>query len=100
MTVSVWKGGSAGIHGIRVGRANRDRYFDRSWAEVEVEIDGTVHRFGLMPAFWNKCPEFRDRGEPIIRIWLTAQGLISWPKVSPPQLTLEPLGRNRFRLSL
>lgn len=42
----------------------------------------------------------RDRGKPVLRDWLTGQGLIPWPKGHPPGLTLETIGGNKFRLGL
>lgn len=98
MRVSAWKGGRSDMYGIRVGAPNRDRYFHRGWSEIEVEIDGRVHRFKITPGFWNKCPEFRDRGTPTIRNWLVANGLVPWKKGSPPKFTLEPVAGKRFRL--
>jgi hypothetical protein len=59
--VSAWSSGR-GTFGIRVGNPNRDRHFDRSWTEIEVEIDGNWRPFKLTRGFWNKCPEFRDSG--------------------------------------
>lgn len=98
MRAKVWR--SAGTFGVRVGAANRDAYFGRGWEEIEVEMEGVVHRFTLTPGFWHKCPEFRDSGGPVIRDWLTRRGLATWPRGRPPGLELEPLGGNRFRLGV
>jgi hypothetical protein len=61
MQVSAWNDG-ANTYGIRVGIPNRDEYFDPSWTEIEVEMEGHFQRFVLTPGFWSHCPEFRDRG--------------------------------------
>jgi hypothetical protein len=98
MNATVWRGGNGSTYGIRVGNANRDKYSDRRWTRIEVEIGGRFHIFSLTPGFWNKCPEFRDSGAPIIRGWLHQHGLLKWPKGNPPQLELLPLGGARFRL--
>jgi hypothetical protein len=105
MEVTAWRGGSAAhpVYGIRVGLANRDRHFpppDDAGSEVviEVEVDGLPHQFALTPGFWNKCPEFRDRGSPVIRNWLRRHHRLNWPKGEPPEVRLIRLGRNRFRL--
>ena len=98
MQASAWKGGGGYTYGIRVGSANRDSFFDKSWTEIEVEIDGQAHRFTLTPGFWNKCPEFRDSGASVIRDWLRQNHTLDWLKGKPPQVELIPLGGNRFRL--
>jgi len=97
MEVSAWSSGS-GTFGIRVGNVNRDRYFDRSWTVIDVEIDGQPHRFRLTPGFWRKCPEFRDSGATVIRDWLRRNHTLNWPTGEPPRFQLLPLGGARFRL--
>ena len=92
MIVSAWK---AATYGIRVGQANAREYFDRSWEQVEVEINGKFYSFKLSPTFWTTCPELR--GGPIPD-WLKEQGLVPWPKGKPPKFRLEPLGDKKFRL--
>src|SRR5687768_8744688 len=98
MQASAWRGGStaAPIYGIRVGISNRDEYFDEDWHEIEVEVDGHPQRFGITPGFWNKCPEFRDRGSPVIREWLRRHHTLNWTKGQPPEVRLVPLGGRRF----
>lgn len=98
MKATAWRGGNGGTYGIRVGLANRDEFFDSRWEHIDVEIDGTLHRFALTGGFWRHCPEFRDRGQPIIRNWLRRHGRLNWPKGRPPEFELVPLGTARFRL--
>ena len=95
MRVTAWNDGGEG-YGIRVGEANRDRYFDKGWGAIEVEIAGVPHQFRLASSFWGDSPEFRGRQ---IGDWLRLQGLAYWPVGSPPALELMPLGGNRFRLT-
>lgn len=97
MEVSAWSSGS-GTFGIRVGTPNREQYFNRSWTEIKVEIDGDTHRFSLTSGFWNKCPEFRDTGSEVIQEWLQRHYTIKWPKGYPPRFQLLSLGAARFRL--
>ena len=81
MEASAWFGGrkkgshapDVGTFGIRVGIPNRQRYFDPSWTEIEVEMDGHAEVFQLTSGFWRNCPEFRDSGSPRIREWLRRQ---------------------------
>lgn len=96
MKVSTWFG--SGIYGIRVGAPNRDGYFDPTWTEVLVEMDGVVNSFTLTKGFWNKCPEFRDLGRPIIKEWLQKHKTLDWPKQQPPKMELIQLSGNKFRL--
>ena len=93
MKATVWRGGT---YGIRVGRANARRYFQRDWNSIVLEIDGIEHTFPLTATFWTTCPEFRGKA---IAQWLQQQGLVPWLKGHPPEVVLEPLGDNRFRLS-
>jgi hypothetical protein len=95
--VSAWNNG-ASTFGIRVGIPNRDAYFDQTWTEIEVEIDGQAHQFALTPEFWSQCPEFRDRGSPVIREWLRLHHTLVWPSGHPPRFELVSLDGNRFRL--
>ena len=78
MEVSAWTNGG-GTYGIRVGFPNRDEFFDKGWAEIEVEIDGRPHHFRLTDGFWNRCPEFRDSGGTAIRDWLRRHRALSVP---------------------
>jgi hypothetical protein len=97
MNATAWNDGG-NTYGIRVGFSNRDRFFEASWTEIEVEIDGEPHRFPITRGFWNRCPEFRDRGSSVIREWLRRHHTTEWPKRQPPRVELLPLGGNRFRL--
>jgi hypothetical protein len=97
MEASAWSNGGD-TFGIRVGIRNRDLYFDRSWTEIVVEIDGQYHRFDLKPSFWNKYPELRDSGGTAIRNWLQQHFTLDWPNGEPPRFQLLPLGEGRFRL--
>jgi hypothetical protein len=95
MQVSAWHNGK-GTYGIDIGEVNRDRYFDRAWKAIQVEIDGEVHDLPLTPGFWVDCPEVRSS---IIKDWLGRNGRLPWPKYQPPHFELTPLGGNRFRLT-
>jgi len=103
--VSAWFGGagrkgdrSKATFGIRVGVSNREQFFDPSWTEIEVEMDGIPQRFNLTSGFWRKCPEFRDSGKTVIREWLQRHRTLNWVLGSPPKMTLVPLGGSKFRL--
>lgn len=98
MDATVWAGTGKKQLGIRVGAANRARYFSESWREVVVDVDGQLRHFDLSSGFWNRCPEFRDGRGGYIKAWLGKHGLSEWPKGRPPRVILEPLGGSLFRL--
>jgi hypothetical protein len=97
MQATAWSNGG-GTYGIRVGFSNRQKFFDRGWTGIEIEIDGEVHQFATQGGFWRQCPEIRDTGEPVIREWLRQHRTLKWRKGDPPRMELVPLGENRFRL--
>ena len=105
MNATAFRGGTKRnpVYGIRVGFANRDEYFQQlvdvaDEVIIVVEMDGQAYNFAITAGFWNKCPEFRDRGGPVIREWLRRHHTIQRTKGKPPQVELIPLGDCRFRL--
>ena len=97
MKVSAWNNGK-GIYGVNIGKSNREQYFDSSWENIKVEIDGKLNTFTLTAGFWNKCAEFRDGGSSVLQDWLRKHHSIHWEKGKPPHFQLVPLGDNRFKL--
>jgi hypothetical protein len=93
MDAKGWRGET---YGVRVGKKNRDQFFKPSWTKVEVEMDGQTHMLNLAKGFWSNCPEVRGKK---IKEWLFRHQLAPWPEGKPPDLSLTPLGGNRFRLS-
>jgi len=100
MGVVGWSNGSptssgAG-YGIRIARIDRDKYFQREWLCVIVELGGEGWiRVNLSDSFWRSCIELRSAQ---IGRWMINQGLAPWPRCRPPELELEPIGNRRFRL--
>jgi hypothetical protein len=97
MEVRAWSNGS-GTFSVSVGSPNRKRFFDKRWTGIVVEIDGEDHPFALTGGFWRNCPEFRDRGTPVIKQWLRKYRSTEWTRGKPPAMELVPLEGNRFRL--
>lgn len=100
MEVSGWKSGSFGdqhnTFGIRIGFNNRDKYFQRDWQTVTIELQsGPIIQVPIKDGFWNDCPELRHTA---IGEWLQFQRLIPWPHRRPPMLALTPLTGQTFRL--
>jgi hypothetical protein len=102
MIATGWSDGSpnnvtGGGYGVRISRKDREKYFQREWPSVTVELEewGTTEA-NVAPSFWRSCTELRGK---VIGKWLLDHGLAPWPKGNPPKLKLEPMGGRRFRLS-
>lgn len=94
MLVTGWA--SQTSYGIRIGAANRDRYFDTSWKSVAIEVDGAWYVCPITAGFWNNCPEIRHTA---FGAFWKRHGLAPWPRYQPPTARLVPLGGTRFRLT-
>ncbi|MDI6886880.1 MAG: hypothetical protein QMD22_11195 [archaeon] len=100
MRVAGWNNGSPGRtgagYGIRIVRNDRDRYLQKVWDSVVIELEGdeTV-TINLSQSFWRGCIELRSAR---IGKWMIERGLAPWPKGSPPELELEPITDREFRL--
>jgi hypothetical protein len=99
--VTGWSNGSplasgAG-YGLKISRQDRDRFFDRVWTHIVLDIpgEGSVE-IGLSRSFWGTCTELRSAS---IGRWLVAEGLAPWPTGNPPAVTMVPAGEGRFTLS-
>jgi len=98
MEISGWKSSRAGgTLGLRVGKDNATRFFDRKWRCVNLDLGGTVATVKITKRFWSSCPELRSAS---IGRFLERQGLAPWPKGRPPRMKLIPLVGNRFSVSL
>jgi hypothetical protein len=94
MQVTAWASGG-GTFGLRIGKANRDRYFERAWDRVVVEFEGKPSELQITSGFWRACPEIRGKA---VAEFFQKRGLISWPKGNPPSFELVPLAEKHFRL--
>jgi hypothetical protein len=100
--VTGWKSGKfdgrrAIAFGVRVGRKNVERFFDKDWDVVLVKIESNTVPVKVTGTFWTTCPELRS---PAIGAWMKKNGLAPWPESRPPEVRLTPMGRNRFRLTV
>jgi hypothetical protein len=98
MNVKAWSNGK-GVYGIRIGGANREKFFNPQWRQITVEIGGAPRLFKLTAGFWKDCPEFRDSGAKWIERWLRDESAVPWPPYQPPSYQLVPTGEKSFRLS-
>ena len=100
--VKAWSNGAhhptgAG-YGLKVSAADRDRYFRREWGTATIELPNGVcaHVNIDKNSFWNtSCRELISHE---IGQWLLHTRLAPWTADEPPDLLLEPIVRNRFRL--
>ena len=90
-----WNNGTT-TYGLRVGKRNRDDFFQTQWLQVVLELEGEIHPLTIFieSAFWRKCPELRHND---IRQWLRKHHLDQWPKGKPHPISMEALGNNHFR---
>jgi hypothetical protein len=87
-------------YGIRISKADRDRYFVPGWDHVELEFsDGQRADVDLTRSFWKPETRSAELRDPAIGRWLISQGLAPWPKASPPRLVLASLGPKRFSVT-
>jgi hypothetical protein len=92
-----FRGTQAVALGVRIGREFAQRFFDKDWDFVLVEIEGETTPVKITKTFWTTCPELRS---PVIGDWMRKKGLAPWPEGKPPEMRLTPMGRNRFRLEV
>ena len=82
---------------IRIDIEDRNRYFNRDWDYIIIELEGETNQINvnLSPSFWRRCKELRSAG---IGRWLIKNGLAPWPRYNPPELRLEHIEDNCFKL--
>lgn len=101
MRATAWSNGSPSPtgsgYGLKISAWDRDRFFEREWADVIVELAGEEPAsIRLSQSFWRSCSELRSAS---IGRWLLKSDLAPWPKGEPPTCNLSPVGGNRFRAS-
>lgn len=81
-------------YGIKLSPRDRDKYFDRAWGSVTVEMQGaTSAEVQLSPSFWRSCSELRSAE---IGRWLLESGAAPWPNGSPPGIGVAHVADNHF----
>ena len=83
------------VTGLHVGVNNVRRYFPKSIAVIELQLDHLQIQCGLDPGFWDGHPQIND---PRLCAWLESKHMHTQPdRVSIP-LAMVPEGKNSFRL--
>jgi len=86
---------SRGVTGLHVGENNVRRYFPKSIAFIELQLDHLQIQCGLDPDFWQGQPEIHD---PRLCAWLESKHLRYRSDRTPIPLAMIPAGKNSFRL--
>ena len=85
---SCWHASGAG-YGLKVPAKDRDKYIERSWKEIELQLPGKAESIRMNIAktsFWsNECRELISSE---IGRWLIENDLAPWAKGSPPKLNV------------
>ena len=84
-----------GATGLNIGATNVQRYFPRSVAAVELQLDHVQIACGLTPDFWQGQPEIHD---PRLCSWLESKNFRGKPGEKAIPLAMIPSGGNSFRL--
>jgi hypothetical protein len=105
----IWTAWNSGTHlksgagyGFKVPIRDRDRFFDRKWRSVVLELPTASGHTEIevnvaKDSFWTeKCHELisRDIGQ-----WLRSNGLAPWRRGRPPKVNVEAVGERRFRVN-
>jgi hypothetical protein len=105
MIITAWNNGqhlaSSAGYGLKLQARDRDRYFQRSWKSVWLQLEGYSQDVEVnvnKPSFWG--PNCRELISKHIGIWLIDNSLAPWPKRKPPKLIMEPIQGNNFSVRL
>lgn len=95
---TAWSNGSArdsgAGYGLKISRQDRDRFFDRSWSTIVLQVPGQgAMTVKLSSSFWRSCTELRSAA---IGRWLIGNGFAPWPKGSPPVVEIQRTGERAF----
>jgi len=93
MQVTAWNNGGAG-YGLEIDHSDRDRFFDRSWRNVILDLPGQGQAVvRVSPSFWRGCPELHSAE---IGRWLHQNGMAPWPWRRRPKIIMDHLADNKF----
>jgi hypothetical protein len=85
-------------YGIRISKADRNRYFVPGWDRVELEFpSGQRVKVSLTRSFWKPekaCAELRSAA---VGRWMIEQGVAPWPKGLSATADVGAIGSDVFR---
>ena len=87
-------------YGFKISRADRDRYFKRTWKSVIVELPKENGSISVevnirKESFWNTCLELIHQE---IGRWLLETGHAPWKRGNPPKFVFGLNGERTFIL--
>jgi hypothetical protein len=84
-------------YGLKVSAEDRDRYFERAWSEIVLDIPGRGSTtVPVSESFWRECTELRTAE---LGRWLRDAGRAPWPRGEPPTVRLEHVAGNQFQIT-
>ncbi len=105
MIWTAWNNGghhrSGAGYGFKVTVHDRNRYFDRSWKYIKLDLPSGSGSDTIMvnvdkPSFWDKtCRELISKE---IGQWLIKHQLAPWVKRKPPKFRVSVVGQGHFEL--
>ena len=104
MLMQAWNNGrfiaNGSGYGVKVSEQFRDEYLDVNWASIFLHLEGEDEPVELAinnSVFWSKGRELRS-GK--IGKWLIKNGLAEFDVENAPELTVTPMEKNHFKVSL
>jgi hypothetical protein len=88
-------------YGLVVSADDRNRYFQRTWRTVLIELPGRKNEIVAeanvnKESFWG--PQCRELITKDIGQWMLSEGHAPWPSSDPPKFEVEAIGERRFRV--
>jgi hypothetical protein len=102
MIVTGWKKGNPNIktgagYGIRIRKGDRDKYFNKNWKSVKIEIENyQLIEVNISNSFWRDCSELRSKW---FGKWMIEKKLAPWSRFKTPKLNLNPVNEKIFKLN-
>jgi hypothetical protein len=88
-------------YGIKVARADRDRFFKPSWETINIDLPGAPGA-SLAVAFVNKASYWGPQCRELICIglgkWLLGSKVAPWPRAKPPKFVAAAVTERTFRI--
>ena len=104
MLMNAWNNGrflpNGSGYGVEVSKHFRDEYLSVEWPSIFLHLEGEEEPVELAinnSVFWNRGRELRS-GK--IGKWLMKNGVDHWDLENPPELFVEPMQYNHFKVHL
>lgn len=110
MITTAWRGAykknevgdpNKGCYGLKVPIDDREKYFEKDWDYIVLELEGNVQEFKVninKSSFWG--PSCRELIHKSIKQWFLKNNISPWERGKPPRIRLEKINNNRFKALL